>query len=108
MRQPAGAGRQRPASRLLWEGRVRNIIRLPMYPIASRYHRLTRSAPLLATILVLFGIGYTIDYNSEPSEDVPSVQLTRSAPQAPQERPPLECPSDVGEHKMHGIAWTGR
>jgi hypothetical protein len=26
---------------------------------------LTRSAPLLATILVLFGIGYTIDYNSE-------------------------------------------
>jgi hypothetical protein len=66
-----------------------------------------RSAPLLATILVLFGIGYTIDYNSELSCYLQTRRVTGSAPQAPQERPPLECSSSVGERKMHGIAGIG-
>lgn len=83
------------------------------------------SAPVLATILILFGIGYTIDYNSaslfliafafrecadcflSPSLLVPIGSLyacdhydfqrhlsTHSAPQAPQERRPLEQDGD--------------
>ena len=77
------------------------------HPQIEKGLTLTRSAPLLATILVLFGIGYTIDYNSELSCYLQTRRVTGSAPQAPQERPPLECSSSVGERKMHGIAGIG-
>ena len=62
---------------------------------------LTCSAPLLATIFILFGIGYTIDYNSMSVSYCPANLarglywagsgqiLTSSALEAPQERPPL-------------------
>jgi hypothetical protein len=37
---------------------------------------LTSSAPVMATILILFGIGYTIDYNStSPHTSVMGIKL---------------------------------
>ena len=47
--------------------------------------------PLLATILILFGIGYTIDYNSMSLYFIRRPVLTHSASQTPQKRSPLDC-----------------